>query len=346
MKVSQFTYSLPKSSIAQSPADPRDSSKLLLLKKYTGSIDHKTFRDLTDLLTPNDVLVFNNTKVFPARLFGKKTSGGKVELLLLENISDFEWTAIGKNMPSIGEKIKFANFSAEVINKDEVSKVKFSLLKDDLLTELKKVGRTPIPPYIHTNSTEDKLRNEYQTVYAKNTGSVAAPTAGLHFTPMLIDEIKDKGVQIEEITLHVGIGTFLPIKSNDVKQHKMHAEVYEISKDTADRLKKAQKKGKRIIAVGTTTTRALESFAQTGKLTGTTNLFIYPAYKFKYVDAMITNFHLPKSTLLAMISAFVSYPNASTKFASFKESVVGKAYKEAIKNGYRFYSFGDAMFIS
>ncbi len=352
MKLSQFEYSLPKSLIANAPANPRDRSRLMVVDRATGTIQHKYFHDLSDMVRPSDVLIFNNTKVFPARVFGNRTSGGKVETLFLKNVSEDIWEILGKNIPKIGEKIYFNNFYAEIIKKDSHTvEIKVFTKGKNLLNLLVLEGKTPIPPYITSKLTENSLRAKYQTVYATKDGSVAAPTAGLHFTRKLLAKLINKGVMIQYVTLHVGLGTFAPIRENDLAKHKMHSEYYSVSRNTFENLKKAKKEGRRIIAVGTTTARVLETLGQLEQLeirnlTGETSIFIYPPYKFKFIDCLITNFHLPHSTLLAMVSAFASHPNANEKFKDFNSLLIGRAYQEAIKRKYRFYSFGDAMLIT
>lgn len=352
MRLSQLSYNLPKNLIANSPSYPRDHSKLLIIDRETESISHKHFYDLSDIVGPGDVLVLNDTKVFPARAYGKKKTGGTVEVLFLKEVKNNVWEILGKNIPSLGEKIYFINFYAKVVEKGYKStKVRVFTKGKNLLKLLEKSGHTPLPPYIDTKLSAGQQKQKYQTVYAEKEGSVAAPTAGLHFTKSLLSRLKKKGVvsgsaiAVEYVTLHVGAGTFLPIKEKEISKHKMHSEYYSVSKKTFNSLVKAKKEGKRIIAVGTTTTRVLETIAKNKKLTGETNIYIYPPYKFKFVDALITNFHLPHSTLLALVSAFVSSPNAKNKFVNFKSSLAGKAYKEAISKKYRFYSFGDASLI-
>lgn len=350
MHIAQFDYELDTNQIAHAPASPRDASKLMVLNRATGKTQDHHFFELTNLLSENDVLVFNNTKVFPARLHGTKDTGGKIEILLTRPLTDIQWYALYKGHLTVGQHIRFSEVTANV---QELHNGQALLAFDASAAQVKalieQAGHTPIPPYIHTNLSERELRERYQTVYAQQKGSIAAPTAGLHFTEKLIQDLKAKGVLIEEITLHVGIGTFAPVKTDELKDHRMHTEWYEIREDVAARLQKAKATGKRIIAVGTTTTRVLESVSTNGTITealsGSTNIFIYPPYKFTFVDAMITNFHLPKSTLLALVSAFVSTPNTKHEFTTFLESAVGKAYEVAQKKGYRFFSFGDAMFI-
>lgn len=336
MFLSELNYRLPQALIAQTPASPRDHSRLMVIDKTTGKILHKHFYDLPDFLSPNDVLVFNQTKVFPARLYGKKKTGGKIEVLFLKNIANFSWEIITKPGIKSKEKIFFDNFECIIEKRNgKVATARFNLPYLDLLKALEKSGRTPLPPYIHSNEKESVLRKKYQTVYAKITGSAAAPTAGLHFTQSLLKKLKSKNIHIEFITLHVGLGTFEPVKENTVETHKIHEEYYEVDKSAWERLIKAKSEGKKIVAVGTTTTRVIETLSsqKSPNFTGTTNLYIYPPYKFKFVDALITNFHLPKSTLLALIYAFAGI------------NLAQKAYQSAIKNKYRFFSFGDAMLI-
>lgn len=352
MKTALFDYHLPEELIANSPISPRDHSKLMIIDRKNKKISHKHFYNIIDLLTNNDVLVLNQTKVFPARIYGQKETGGKVEILLSKSADDFTWDALAKPGLTVGKKIIFDGFKAEVIGrKDEIHVIKFNINKESLLDKLQKVGVTPLPPYIKSTENENDIRNEYQTTYAKNTGSVAAPTAGFHFTNELLQKIKSKGVQIEYITLHVGLGTFAPVKSDTLEGHVMHSEEYFVDDGTATRLNQAKGSGKRIISVGTTSARVLESISNEkseldiNKLSGSTDIFIYPPYKFKFVDSLITNFHLPKSTLLALVSSLVSSPNTDEEFKSFKESLMGTAYEEAINNKYRFYSFGDSSII-
>ena len=352
MKISLIDYQLPKKFIAQSPITPRDYSKLLVINRKDKSLKHLHFYDLLKLLTKNDVLVFNKTKVFPARLIGKKTTGGKAEILLLRDLGQSSWEVITKPGFEIGDKIFFDNFQVMVAKRENyVTEVKFSLPPDKLRKQIEKIGHTPIPPYIQSSLSEKELRQKYQTVYATEIGSAAAPTAGFHFTKKLLAKIKRIGIQVEYVTLHVGLGTFAPVKEEDIEDHTIHSEYFEVDIKTIQSLNKAKSEGKRIIAVGTTTTRVLETLAKQDDILTThhpqptTKLFIYPPYRFKFVDAVITNFHLPKSTLLALVSAFVSYPNTSEKFTSFAISLVGKAYVQAKKKKYRFYSFGDSAFI-
>lgn len=352
MKTALFDYTLPEELIASSPVSPRDHSKLMVIDRKDKQITHKHFFDLVDLLNENDVLVLNETKVFPARIYGHKESGGKVEILLNKNVDSNTWQSLARPGLNTGTKIIFIGFNGVVTGRvDEIHEIKFDLDKSELLEKLQTVGVTPLPPYIHSTETESEIRKEYQTTYAKDLGSVAAPTAGFHFTKDLLDKIMSKGVEIEYVTLHVGLGTFAPVKTETLEEHKMHSEDFFVSKETIDRLNDAKKNGKRIISVGTTSTRVLESISDENsvlsqnKLNGSTSIFIYPPYKFKFVDALITNFHLPKSTLLALVSALVSKPNTDEDFTDFENSLAGKAYNEAIKNKYRFYSFGDSSII-
>lgn len=357
LKLTDFDYHLPDENIAQMPAVPRDSSKLLVLNRDTGEVSHKHFFDLPDLLDESYVVVRNNTKVMPARIFGEKPTGGKVELLLLKRVGIGDagelWEVLSKPGVKLGQVISFGDglMKAEVKQLDHYTRlVEFSLKGEALFEALEKIGHTPIPPYIDwAMDDEAHLREIYQTIYAKFSGSAAAPTAGLHFTKEVEQKLADKNIEIEEVTLHVGLGTFLPVKVEDVVTHEMHHESYVLRQEVAAKLNRAKKAGKKILAVGTTTTRLLEACTnEEGELIAgqaETNIYIFPPYKFKFVDAMVTNFHLPKSTLLMMISAFVSVPNTKAEFSSFAESYVGKAYDIAIKNNYRFYSFGDAMLI-
>lgn len=340
MKVTDFDYDLPEELIAQHPVEPRDTSRLLTLDKITGEYTHKAhFYDLLDELQAGDVLVFNNTKVIPARLYGQREgSGGKVEVLLLTPCGENRWECLvkpGKKCP-IGQVIVFDDrLKATVLDKTDFGGriVEFTCdgVFDDIIQE---IGEMPLPPYIH-EKLEDKDR--YQTVYAKEKGSAAAPTAGLHFTPELLEKIKAKGVELEFVTLHVGLGTFRPVSVETIEDHDMHSEFYSVSEYTARRINEAKSKGKRIIAVGTTSIRTLESASTDDGIlhatNGWTKIFIYPGYNFKMVDALVTNFHLPQSTLLMLISALAGREHCLA------------AYKAAVKERYRFFSFGDAMFI-
>lgn len=351
MKLSNFDYYLPKELIAQRPMAPRDHSRLLVLNRKKKSVEHRRFFDILDYLKKGDVLVLNDTKVFPARLIGKRQeSGGKVEVFLLKKTEDLRskikgeyWEVlIGNRRKKIGQIIEFGKgLKCEIIKRidESVWLVRFNKKGQTLEKLIDQLGQVPVPPYIKIEdlrSKTKKLKSEYQTVYAEHRGSVAAPTAGFHFTKPLINKLKKKGVQFEFITLRVGLGTFEPVKVKDITNHRMHEELAVLDKATAKRLNQAKKEEKRIIAVGTTTVRTLEAFAKKSKLTSGyqwTDIFIYPGYKFKFVEAMITNFHLPKSTLLMLVAAF-----ANRQF-------ILKAYKTAVSKEYRFYSFGDAMLI-
>ena len=339
MKVSDFNYNLPEELIAQVPIKHRDESRLLVLDRNTKTFEHKVFKDIIDYLEPGDCLVRNNTKVIPARLYGKKETGANVEFLLLNNIEGDIWESIVRpgNKLHIGTKVQFGDgkLTAEILDilPGGTRKVKFYYngIFNEILDE---IGLMPLPPYIHESLKE---KDRYQTVYAKYDGSAAAPTAGLHFTNELLEKIKEKGVEIANVTLHVGIGTFRPVKEDEVEKHDMHTEHYYIKAEDAEKINKAKKNGKRIISVGTTSCRVLETVADENGLVketeGDTNIFIYPGYKFKCIDCLITNFHLPQSTLLMLVSAL-----------SDRDTIL-KAYNEAVKEKYRFFSFGDAMFI-
>lgn len=339
-KLSDYDYELPQELIAQTPLSDRSASKLMVLDRENKTISHKHFYDIVDYLEEGDCLVLNDTKVIPARLYGEKEgTGGHIEIVLLKRLSDTQWevmTRPGKKMKP-GARVVFGNgelkCSVECVTEGGLRIVNFEF--DGIFEEvLDKLGQMPLPPYI-TEKLEDK--NRYQTVYAKNSGSAAAPTAGLHFTKELLQKIRDKGVKIAYLTLHVGLGTFRPVKVEDITTHKMHSEFYQISKETADVINSTKQQGGRIISVGTTSTRTLETVADENGLiretSGWTDIFIYPGYKFKIVDCLITNFHLPESTLLMLVSALYD-----------REEVL-KAYSEAVKHRYRFFSFGDAMFI-
>ena len=340
MKTDDFDFYLPEELIAQTPLKKRDSSKLLVLDKKTGEIEHRHFSDIIEYLEPNDVLVMNNTKVIPARLYGvKEETNAVIEILMLKTTSDDCWECLAKpaKRVKVGTVINFGDgkLKAECIRVGDEGVREFKLIYKGILYEiLDTLGEMPLPPYIH-EKLEDKDR--YQTVYAVTPGSAAAPTAGLHFTLELLDKIKEKGVKIVYVTLHVGLGTFRPVNVDDVKNHTMHSEFYEMSKETADILNDAKENGYNIVSVGTTSTRTLEtvmSLYNTFKeCSGWTQIFIYPGYKFKAIDKQITNFHLPKSTLVMLVSALAG-----------KENILN-AYNEAVKNKYRFFSFGDSMFI-
>jgi S-adenosylmethionine:tRNA ribosyltransferase-isomerase len=348
MRLSDFNYHLPKQLISQEPAKPRDCSNLLVVEKKNKRLWHKKFRDIGQFLRKGDTIVLNKSKVLPARLEGvRANTGGKVEILLLHPIRQKneraafwqnQWQVIGKPKLSLGQLVDFGNgLKGEIIKDLGYEKViKFNALGAKLQRLIFTLGKTPTPPYIHSGLAENKLREKYQTVYAKTLGSVAAPTAGFHFTKRLMQELRKKGVVFKYVTLHVGLGTFQPIKMEQVEKHKMAAEWASIDKPTAIYLNKAKQQGQRIVAVGTTCTRTLESFSKNGKLQPgqkLVDIFIYPGYQFKFVDGLITNFHLPKSTPLLLTCAFAG------------KALIFRAYREAIKNRYRFYSFGDAMLI-
>ncbi len=339
MKVTDFDYDLPKELIAQTPIEKRDESRLMVLDRSKETIEHRKFKDIVEYLKPGDVLVRNNTKVIPARLYGRKETGAHVEFLLLNNIEGDIWECIVRpgNKLHVGAKVIFGDglLKAEVLETMEggTRKVKFSY--DGIFNEiLDKIGLMPLPPYIH-EALKDNDR--YQTVYAKYEGSAAAPTAGLHFTEELLQELQNMGVEIANVTLHVGIGTFRPVKEENVEEHKMHTEHFYIKKEDVEKINNAKKEGRRVIAVGTTSCRVLETIAdENGFVKETeedTGIFIYPGYKFKCLDGLITNFHLPQSTLLMLVSALAG------------KDYIMRAYKEAVKEKYRFFSFGDAMFI-
>ena len=335
---STYFYDLPEELIAQTPIEPRDMSRLLVYNRKTDKIEDKIFRDITDYLHKGDVLVVNNTRVLPARLFGYKDTGARIEILLHKRIDLKNWEVIARPFKrlNVGTKVTFSqDLSATVTEKGDYGSCKIKFEFDGVFEHrLSEVGQVPLPPYIH-----EKLKNKerYQTVYAKIEGSSAAPTAGLHFTKELLAKIKDMGVEIIEVLLHVGLGTFRPVKEENILNHQMHSEYIEMSKENADILNKAKRDGRRIIAVGTTSVRVLESCVdEEGKIIAQkkdTSIFIYPSYNFKVVDALITNFHLPESTLIMLVSAFAGYDNTM------------KIYHHAVENHYRFFSFGDAMFI-
>lgn len=339
MNVSEFNYELPEELIAQHPMEKRDESRLMVLDRRAKTIEHKVFKDILDELKPGDCLVRNNTKVIPARLYGKKETGANVEFLLLNRIEGDIWETIVRpgNKLHIGTKVVFGEglLQAEILDTmpGGTRKVKFHY--EGIFNEiLDQIGLMPLPPYIHETLSK---KERYQTVYAKYEGSAAAPTAGLHFTEDLLEKIKKKGVEIANVTLHVGIGTFRPVKEKTVEEHEMHTEHFYIKKEDADKINYAKQNGGRIIAVGTTSCRVLESVADENGMVketeGDTNIFIYPGYKFKCLDALITNFHLPQSTLLMLVSALAG------------RDYIMSAYEEAVKEKYRFFSFGDAMFI-
>ena len=339
LKTSDFYYDLPEELIAQTPVNPRDAARMLVYNKEKDLVEHKIFRDILDYLTPNDVLVINNTRVIPARLFANKVTGAKIEVFLLKrlNLTDYEVLMKPAKKAPVGTKLIFSeNLTCEVVgNQEEIGGriIRFSVLNGTLEEELDRIGNIPLPPYIHEKLEDSE---EYQTVYSKIRGSSAAPTAGLHFTPELLKQIREKGVQIEEVTLQVGLGTFRPVSEENALNHKMHSEEIVVSEEVASRLNKAKVEGKRIIAVGTTTVRTLESAADRDghiiPVKKETDIFIYPGVKLKFVDALITNFHLPESTLIMLVSAFIG-----------REKTLD-IYNEAVSQKYRFFSFGDCCF--
>jgi S-adenosylmethionine:tRNA ribosyltransferase-isomerase len=340
MKTEDFDYYLPEELIAQTPLEKRDTSRMLVLDKNTGEIEHKHFNNIVDYLKEGDVLVLNDTKVIPARLLGvKEETNAVIELLMLKETLENTWECLSKpaKRVKIGTIIDFGEgkLKAKCVGIGEEGIRTFEFIYEGIFYEiLDSLGEMPLPPYIH-EKLEDKDR--YQTVYAKNVGSAAAPTAGLHFTLELLEEIKAKGVKVEYVTLHVGLGTFRPVSVDDINDHKMHSEFYTMNKETAAILNQAKALGNRIISVGTTSTRTLETivnlYGEFKQCSGWTDIFIYPGYKFKAVDCLITNFHLPKSTLVMLVSSLAG-----------RECILN-AYKEAVEEKYRFFSFGDCMFI-
>lgn len=334
-----YYYDLPEELIAQTPIEPRDHSRLLVFNKEANTIDHKHFYDIVDFLQKGDVLVVNNTRVLPARLFGYKDTGAKIEILLQKRINLTDWEVIAKPFKRLkeGTAVSFnKDLSCQILEKGEYGACKIKFIFNGVFEDrLAQVGQVPLPPYIH-EKLKDKER--YQTVYSKIEGSSAAPTAGLHFTPQLIEKIKNKGIEIVEVLLHVGLGTFRPVKEDNILNHDMHSEYIEMTQENADKLNKAKQEGRRVIAVGTTSVRVLESSAdENGIILPTrkeTQIFIYPSYKIKVVDALITNFHLPESTLIMLVSAFAGYDQTMN------------IYQTAVKEKYRFFSFGDSMFLS
>ena len=333
---STYFYDLPQELIAQKPVEPRDSSRLLVFNKKTKQIEHRIFRDILDYLKKGDVLVINNTKVLPARMYGYKSTGAKIEVLLQKRINLSEWSILAKPTKrlSVGTELVFSEKLKGVITEiSEYGNCKINFSFEGVFEHrLSEVGTMPLPPYI-----KEKLKDQsrYQTVYAKTEGSSAAPTAGLHFTKELLEKIKERGIIVVEVLLHVGLGTFRPVSEENILNHKMHSEFFEMTKENADILNKAKSEGRRIIAVGTTSVRVLESSFINGKILSQkrdTDIFIYPSYKFNVVDAMITNFHLPESTLIMLVSAFIGYDETM------------KVYKTAVNEKYRFFSFGDACF--
>lgn len=339
MKVTDFDYNLPEELIAQTPIQKRDNSRLMVLNKQHKTIEHKIFADIIDYLNTGDCLVINETKVIPARLYGKKTTGANVEFVLLKQIDRDTWESIVRpgNKLKQGTKVTFGEglLEAEILDILDGGTRKIKFTYKGIFNEiLEQIGLMPLPPYIHE---ELKEKDRYQTVYAKNKGSAAAPTAGLHFTPELLKKIEERGIQIAKVTLHVGIGTFRPVKEENVEEHEMHSEHFYIKEEEANKINKAKQEGKRVIAVGTTSCRVLESISDekgyVRPCEQDTSIYIYPGYKFKCIDCLITNFHLPKSTLIMLVSAFA------------EREYILNAYREAVKQKYRFFSFGDAMLI-
>ena len=339
MRVEEFNYELPKELIAQTPYDKRDEARLMVLDKENKNIEHKIFRDVLEYLNPGDCLVINDTKVIPARLYGKKDTGANVEFLLLKRFEGDEWEAMVRpgNKLKVGSKVEFGEglLKAEILEVMPGGNRKVKFEYNGIFNEiLDQIGLMPLPPYI-TEALKDK--DKYQTVYAKYEGSAAAPTAGLHFTEELLEKVKEKGVEIAKVTLHVGIGTFRPVKVETVEEHEMHSEHYYIKAEEAEKINRAKENGKKVIAVGTTSCRVLESVAdedgRVKEIEGDTSIFIYPGYKFKCIDNLITNFHLPESTLIMLVSSLAG------------KDFVMHAYEEAVKEKYKFFSFGDAMII-
>ena len=340
MKLSEFNYVLPEELIAQTPIKKRDESKLMILDREKQTIEHKVFKDIIDYLKPGDCIVRNNTKVLPARLYGKKETGANVEFLLLNRIEGDIWESIVRpgNKLHVGTKVVFGQglLEAEILDTMPGGTRKIRFKYDGIFNEiLDEIGLMPLPPYIHESLKEN---DRYQTVYAKYEGSAAAPTAGLHFTDELLEKIEEKGIKIANVTLHVGIGTFRPVKEENIEMHDMHSEHFYIKQKDVDKINETKKQGGKVIAVGTTSCRVLETIAdeESGLVKATeddTKIFIYPGYKFKCIDGLITNFHLPESTLLMLVSALAG------------KDYIMKAYNEAVKEKYKFFSFGDAMFI-
>ena len=348
MHISEFDYNLPEELIAQLPAHKRDHSKMMVLNREDKTVHHHVFKDVVDLIEPNSILILNNTRVIPARLYGEKEeTGAKIEIFLLKEIESHKWEALVKPSKRVKPEtiVKVAEeLSVRVLEEaeDDGKWIVELLYEGDIYDVLSRVGNVPLPPYIERKMTPDELKKldyeRYQTVFAEKEGSVAAPTAGLHFTTEVLEALKAKGVEIGYVTLNVGLGTFRPVKCENVLEHKMDSETFEISAETAELINRAKAEGKKLIAVGTTSVRTLETaFQQFGEIKeckSASTLFIYPPYEFKVVDKLITNFHLPKSTLLMLVSALAG------------KDFIMNSYQEAIENKYRFYSYGDCMFIS
>ncbi len=334
-RLSDYDYRLPKELIAKYPVEPRDRCRLMVLDRKDKSIQHRIFRDILDYLRKGDLLILNDTKVIPARLIGKKETGAKIEIFLLKPVYENVWEVLIKNIKRVkeGQKVIISDdFHVKLLEKYKEGKAVVQLIGKDTQSLINKYGHIPLPPYIERED-EEKDKKLYQTVFARKEGAVASPTAGLHFTEELLNNLQKKGVKTAFLTLHVGLGTFRPITVEDITKHKMHEEYYQIPDETIDLIKQTKDKGRSVIAVGTTVVRTLETYAQTGSKEGFSNIFIYPPYRFKIVNSLITNFHLPKSTLLLLVSAFAG-----------REFIL-KAYEEAVKKRYRFFSYGDAMLI-
>lgn len=356
--LSSFDYEFPSELIAQVPIEPRDQSKLLIVDRKHETFQDAHFYDLRDLLTSNDVIVLNDTKVFPARLIVYLLPNKKpIELLLEKEVAlsptTITWDVLTKPGLKIGDQFTIPGTTSTgtcIAINGYLRRIELPFDRESLFAFLNTWAQTPVPPYIHWEpGDESYLKERYQTVYAKKQGAVAAPTAGLHFTKELLNALRKKGVEIYTLTLHVGLGTFLPVKTQDITQHHMHSEWYELNTQTAASIQEAKRKSKRIIAIGTTTVRVLETCTdEAGTIhagNGETNIYIYPPYGFRCVDSLITNFHIPKSTLLMLVSALASYPNTQNHFTTFKDSLIGNAYRHAVNQAYRFYSFGDSMWI-
>ncbi|MGD9580533.1 MAG: tRNA preQ1(34) S-adenosylmethionine ribosyltransferase-isomerase QueA [Vampirovibrionia bacterium] len=343
MKVEDFNYHLPPEMIAQHPSEKRDNSKMMVINRENKTITHKYFKDITDYITTDDLIIINNTKVIPARVFGQKDTGANIEIFLIQSLNHTTWQCLLRPQKRIkpGIKIYLKDNQFITVEKQDAENKWIIKTPEDFENQLNSLGNMPLPPYIKRekeNIYKEEDKNRYQTVYAKIPGAVAAPTAGLHFTPEIINTLKNKGTKFAEVTLHVGLGTFKPVQCENIQDHIMHEEFYTISKETAELIDKQKKEGKRIIPIGTTSIRTLETVAKNnnGQIkadSGWSNIFIYPGFNFNVTDACITNFHLPKSTLIMLISALAS------------KELVFKAYEEAIKEKYRFYSYGDCMLI-
>lgn len=341
-QLAEYDYYLPQKFIAQTPFEPRDHCKLMQLNRRTGEIRHHKFYEIVNLLNPSDVLILNETKVLPARLFGRKRTGAQIEILLLKQVDEKHWEALVKpgrrfrkgDIAYFGDNQLMIHVLDEL--DDGIRLLETTPGSEQFMQLIEKIGHIPLPPYIK-RPDQPHDRQDYQTVYAENSGSVAAPTAGLHFTVELLEKIRQKGIQIIPLTLHVGLGTFRPVDKADIREHQMHAEYYHLTPENAERMNRAKLSGGRIVAVGTTSVRTLETLAENNSAikpgSGWSKLFIYPGYQFKFVDAIITNFHLPKSSLMMMISAFTSI------------SILKSAYQKAMEHQYRFFSYGDAMLI-